>query len=150
MKSRSIGSVFMTRLVSFRGQARKQGENAKGEILAIIKEEMRDEQSGIQAGDTLICRVEERESQLMIDGEAQFNEDGSPTLSGNKFIRNEVIAFGTAQEMATRFYADEILDAEATDIVEETIAAARVARKIPLTPKKETAGNPEGGIMAGA
>jgi hypothetical protein len=149
MKSRTIGSVFMTRLVSFRGQARKQAENAKGEILAIIKEDMRDEQAGVQAGDTVICRVEERESQLMIDGDPQFNEDGSPTLSGNKFIRNEVIAFGTAQEMATRFYADEILDAEAADIVEETIAAARVARKIPVAAVAKPAVNAEPAV-AGA
>ena len=140
MKQRTVGMVFMTRLVAFRGQNKKQAENAKGEVLSIVKEEMRED---IQEGDTVICRVEERTAWLRDEqGDIVLDENGKEQSAGT-FTRNEVIAFGTAQEMAQRFYADDILDAEAADIVQETIAAARKARVAIVAPVVKVVENAE-------
>lgn len=127
--NRAIGSVFMTRLVSFRGENKKQGVNGKQEVLSIANEAIRDI---IEEGDYVICRVEERTASLRDDqGEIIYDDNGQPKLSNEKFIRNEVVKCGTYEEVAEAFYADEIIEAQAGDFIKEQATKAKEARKMP-------------------
>lgn len=137
---KSVGSVFMTRLVAFRGQERKQGVNGKQEVLAITNEQMR---AAIEEGDYVICRVEERTASLRDEnGDVLLNADGTPQLGAEKFIRNEVVMHGDYATIAAAFYADDIMEAQAADFIKEQVVAAKATRVRPVKPEV-VVNNPE-------
>ncbi len=126
MINRTVGSVFMTQLVAFRGAEQKQGVNGKMEVLAIANEDIR---ADIQEGDFVICRVEERTASLRDEaGNPLLNADGTPQLSNDKFVRNEVVACGTYEEIAARFYSDEIMELKAAAFIKTAATAPAIAR----------------------
>lgn len=117
---RTVGEIFKVRIHEFLGAEgnKKQAKTLKGEIISFHKEgELRD---NAEVGDYVICTVVERTSSVRDDnGDVVLNEDGSPKLSENKFIRNEVVACGTNEEM-TRIMREE----EANEVEEEIIMEA--------------------------
>jgi len=128
---RELNVPFMTRITKFRGDKQAQALNSKQEVLAIPEAFRAD----IAEGDSVICMLKEYNS-ASIDpntGDALVDANGAVVYGGPTFTRIDVVDFGTTVEITQKFYADEILDAEATDIVKETITAAREARKRPIT-----------------
>lgn len=126
MSNRNVGTVFMTQLVAFRGQEQKQGVNGKMEVLSIANEAIR---ADIQVDDFVICRVEERVASLRDEnGEVLTNADGTPQLSNDKFVRNEVVACGTYEDIAKRFYSDEIMELKAQQFIKAAASTPAIAK----------------------